>query len=84
MRRSVFAALTIAGALVLGPAAAQAAPVVPFHAGHDHDDHGPKPEKPKDHHKDKHEHEGKKHHHEDDDGAHASGGYDDHRSHDAP
>jgi hypothetical protein len=91
MRKSIFAALAVTGALVLGPAAAQATPVTPYHAGHDH---GTKPEKPKpkpkkpkagDHQHGGHEHGDHEHsgHHkgQQDDGAHASGGYDSHRSH---
>jgi hypothetical protein len=86
MRKSIFAALAVTGALVLGPAAAQATPVTPYHAGHDH---GTKPEKPKPKPKkpkaESHEHGGHEHgghhHWQHDDGAHASGGYDSHRSH---
>jgi len=80
MRKSIFAALAVTGALVLGPAAAQATPVTPYHAGHDH---GGKPEKPKPKPKPKKPKDGKKGHHNGNqgNGAHASGGYDSHRSH---
>jgi hypothetical protein len=87
MRKSIFAALAVTGALVLGPAAAQATPVTPYHAGHDH---GTKPEKPKpkpkkpkpkDDHKKGHQHGGHHHNGQQGNGAHASGGYDSHRSH---
>jgi hypothetical protein len=95
MRKSIVAALAFTGAVLVGPAAALAAPVDPVgslpgygldHAGHDH---GAKPE-PK-HEKDhdgKHDGKHDGHHHGDghnkkyeSDSAHASGGYDSHRSH---
>ncbi len=85
MRRSIFAALAVTGALVLGPAAAQATPVTPYHAGHDH---GTKPDKPKPKPKPKKpkgekkgHHHGNHHNGQQGNGAHASGGYDSHRSH---
>lgn len=84
MRKSTFAALAVTGALVLGPAAAQATPVTPYHAGHDH---GTKPEKPKPKPKPEkpkpkgHQHGGHHHNGQQGNGAHASGGYDSHRSH---
>jgi hypothetical protein len=81
MRKSIVAALAITGALLVGPSA-QAAPVDPVgalpgygldHAGHDH---GSKPDKPRPKPKPKSEkHKGHS------DAAHASGGYDSHRSH---
>ena len=86
MRKSIFAALAVTGALVLGPAAAQATPVTPYHAGHDHGTEPskpkPKPKKPKPKKDHKHGHEHAGHHNgQQDNGAHASGGYDSHRSH---
>ena len=81
MRKSIFAALAVTGALVLGPAAAQATPVTPYHAGHDH---GTKPDKPKPKPKKPNpKADEKKGHHNGNqgNGAHASGGYDSHRSH---
>ena len=82
MRKSIFAALAVTGALVLGPTAAQATPVTPYHAGHDH---GTKPEKPKPKPKKPkpkgHQHGGHHHNGQQGNGAHASGGYDSHRSH---
>jgi hypothetical protein len=85
MRKSIFAALAVTGALVVGPAAAQATPVTPYHAGHDHgtksDKPKPKPKpKPKGDHEHGHEHSGHSNG-QHDNGAHASGGYDSHRSH---
>ena len=84
MRKSIFAALAVTGVLVLGPAAAQATPVTPYHAGHDHgtkpEKPKPKPKKPKHDHKHGHEHAGH-HNGQQGNGAHASGGYDSHRSH---
>jgi len=82
MRRTVVAALAVTGALVLGPAAAQAAPVTPYHAGHDHGSEPAKP-KPKPH-KPKPKDEKKKEEQGHSDGSHASGGYDSHRSHEGP
>ena len=84
MRKSIVGALTLTAALVLGPAAAQAAPITPYHAGHDH---GTKPETPKPKPKPKkpkpkgHQHGGHHHNGQQGNGAHASGGYDSHRSH---
>jgi hypothetical protein len=81
MRKSIVAALVLTGALVLGPPAAHAAQITPYHAGHDHSGKPakpkPKPSKPKP--KD----EKKKGHGNGNqgNGAHASGGYDSHRSH---
>jgi hypothetical protein len=81
MRKSIVAALTLTGALVLGPAAAHAAPIAPYHAGHDHGTKPAKPKpkpskpKPKD---DKKEGHGNGNH---GNGAHDSDGYDSHRSH---
>ena len=88
MRRSIFAALAVTGALALGPTAAQATPVTPYHAGHDHGTKPqkpkPKPKKPKHGHEEGHhhgDHAGGHHNGQSDNGAHASGGYDSHRSH---
>lgn len=86
MRKSIFAALAVTGALVLGPAAAQATPVTPYHAGHDHgtkpEKPKPKPKKPKPKHGHEHGHGHAGHHNgQQGNGAHASGGYDSHRSH---
>jgi len=95
MRKGIVVALAVTGSLVVGPAAlaATAEPSgflpgahTPQHSGHDHGkkaDHDKKHGKWKkswkkdDHHGHGHGH----HHHHHDDGAHASGGYDSHRSH---
>lgn len=76
------------------PSGAVPGTYTPQHSGHDHgkkSDHGDKHGKKKSWKKDDHDHHGHghghhghghgHHHHHHDDGAHASGGYDSHRSH---
>jgi hypothetical protein len=91
MRKGIIASLALSSLLLTGPAALAAPAADPvgslpghglMHAGHDHgDDKADKPKpKPKKS-KDKYENKGKKKGKAKSSGAHASGGYDHHRSH---